>query len=101
MSFFRHSGPDPESRKSLKPLDPPVNPSTSLRAVSASNGPGDDDITTFVTFCKGLNLYRSYPKLTILMSQILSYFSGDNWRDRTIKRIGYGAQHLRLLNSDK
>ena len=30
--------PDPESRKSLKPLDPPVKP-------------GDDGITTFLTFC--------------------------------------------------
>jgi hypothetical protein len=52
-SFFRHSGlpssavamlrrvDDPESRKSLKVLDPPVNP-------------GDDVITTFVMFCKGI-----------------------------------------------
>jgi len=39
-SFFRHSGLDPESRKSLKTLDP------GLRR--------DDDITTFVPFCKGL-----------------------------------------------
>jgi len=43
-SFFRHSGLDPESRKSSKPLDPPVKP-------------GDDVFTTFVTFYKGL--YRS------------------------------------------
>jgi hypothetical protein len=51
-SFFRHSGldkpapacPKPgESRKSLKTLDPPVKP-------------GDDDITTFVSFCKGLGI---------------------------------------------
>jgi hypothetical protein len=57
-SFFRHSGPrikygagfdkpapacpkPGESRKSLKTLDPPVKP-------------GDDDIRTFVSFCKGL-----------------------------------------------
>jgi hypothetical protein len=39
-SFFRHSGLDPESRKSLKPLDP------GLRR--------DDVITIFVMFCKGL-----------------------------------------------
>jgi hypothetical protein len=32
--------PDPESRKSLKALDPPVKP-------------GDDDIKNFVTFYKG------------------------------------------------
>jgi hypothetical protein len=32
--FFRHSGLDPESRKSLKPLDPPVKP-------------GDDDTTIY------------------------------------------------------
>src|SRR4030042_6698329 len=54
-SFFRHSGlpssavamlrrvDDPESRKSLKSLDPPVKP-------------GDDAVTTFVTFFKGLIL---------------------------------------------
>ena len=52
-SFFRHSGlpssavamlrrvDDPESRKFLKTLDPPVKP-------------GDDDITTLVTFRKDL-----------------------------------------------
>jgi hypothetical protein len=36
-----------ESRKSLKPLDPPVKP-------------GDDDITTFVTFYKGLFMMPIY-----------------------------------------
>jgi hypothetical protein len=40
-SFFRHSGLDPESRKSLKPLGP------CLRRY--------DIITIFVTFCKGLH----------------------------------------------
>jgi len=49
-----------ESRKSLKTLDPPVNPSTALRAVSWSNGPGDDDITTFVMFYKGLYMMSIY-----------------------------------------
>ena len=49
-----------EYRKSLKPLDPPVNPSTALRAMSISNGPGDDDITTFVTFYKGLFMIPIY-----------------------------------------
>jgi hypothetical protein len=42
-SFFCHSGPDPESRNFLKSLDPPVKP-------------GDDDIITFVMFCKGLEM---------------------------------------------
>jgi hypothetical protein len=45
-SFFRHSGLDPESRKSLKPLDP------GLRR--------DDDITTFITFYKGLIVCQTY-----------------------------------------
>jgi hypothetical protein len=36
-----------ESRKSFKPLDPPAKP-------------GDDSITTFVTFCKGLFLMPIY-----------------------------------------
>jgi hypothetical protein len=40
--FFRHSGLDPESRKSLKPLD--------------SGFRRNDDIATFVMFCKGLLL---------------------------------------------
>jgi hypothetical protein len=43
-----------ESRKSLKTLDPPVNPSMILRAVSMSNGPGDDDIITLIKFRKDL-----------------------------------------------
>jgi hypothetical protein len=47
MPSIRHSGPDPESRKSLKPLDPPAKP-------------GDDDITTFVTFCKDLFMMPIY-----------------------------------------
>jgi hypothetical protein len=34
---------DPESRKSLNQLDPPVKP-------------GDDDISIFVTFFKGLDI---------------------------------------------
>jgi hypothetical protein len=47
MSSFRHSGLDPESRKSLKKLDPPVKP-------------GDDDIITFVTFYIGLFIMPTY-----------------------------------------
>jgi hypothetical protein len=46
-AFFRHSGLDPESRKSLKPLDPPVKP-------------GDDDIITLITFCKDLFIMPFY-----------------------------------------
>ncbi len=38
--FSRHSGLDPESRKSLKPLD--------------SGFRRNDNFTTFVMFCRGL-----------------------------------------------
>jgi hypothetical protein len=49
-----------ESRKSLKILDPLFNLSMILMAMSMSNGPGDDDIKTFVTFYKGLFMIPIY-----------------------------------------
>jgi hypothetical protein len=46
-SFFRHSELDPESRKSLKLLDPPVKP-------------GDDDIKTSIAFYKDFFMMQIY-----------------------------------------
>jgi hypothetical protein len=40
-------------------LDSPVNPSTSLRAVSASNGPGNDEFRFPVFFC-GSYFYKAF-----------------------------------------
>jgi hypothetical protein len=34
-----------------------------LRAMSESNGPEDDDITTFVMFCRGLSIYYLDPRI--------------------------------------
>ena len=61
-SLSRHWIPRSSRGMTAVGLDPPVNPSTSLRAVSSSNGPGDDDITAFVTFYKGLFMIPIYKK---------------------------------------
>jgi 1-acyl-sn-glycerol-3-phosphate acyltransferase len=45
-----------ESRKSLKTLDPPVKP-------------GDNDITTFVMFCKGLT-YMTITKWSLMVNHV-------------------------------
>jgi hypothetical protein len=80
--LFRHSGlpysavamlrraDDPESRKSLNLLDPPVKP-------------GDDNITTFITFYKGLT--SIFAVLVILFS--LVYFTGCDSGKETIDAV--------------
>jgi hypothetical protein len=50
---------DPESRKSLKPLDPPVPGETGF-AFHGAGKPRDDDIKTFVAFYKGLFMVPTY-----------------------------------------
>ena len=68
--FFRHSGLDPESRKSLKLLDPPVKPE-------------DDHIITFITFYKGLT--SIFAALVVLLSIV--FFTGCDSGKETIDAV--------------